>query len=243
MATSSPVPAKRRRLNVDTKLSKPFKSPLRRDGANSGTGSGESAIGPSGISPSTPVKMTSTSRKQSTETALFATQSQQTLSQTTDPISPQTPQRGTTEDTGFSELQTPLSRLTDHQYTLKHQRIDLHKRLFVLRQELDTVQQALNIEQSKQDAELEALIFKWKVVSREAAEELFGFAKEKVERMGGVAAWKESMKGSRSKGGGDWGWEGDEYGDAENSEGSPNDIEKKEEDDDGDEKVRKLIFF
>jgi hypothetical protein len=67
----------------------------------------------------------------------------------------------------------------------------------MLRQDLDTVEQALKIEQAGQDTELEALIAKWKTVSREAAEELFAGARDRVNRMGGVRAWKERIRNSQ----------------------------------------------
>lgn len=60
-----------------------------------------------------------------------------------------------------------------------------------LRQSLDTVRQALKIESSDQDAELEVLINKWKHASRDAAEEVFRGAKDRVNKMGGVGAWRE----------------------------------------------------
>jgi hypothetical protein len=64
----------------------------------------------------------------------------------------------------------------------------------MLRQDLDTVEQALKIEQTGQDTELEALIVKWKTASKEAAEELFAGARDRVNRMGGVRAWKERIR-------------------------------------------------
>lgn len=60
--------------------------------------------------------------------------------------------------------------------------------------ELDTVTQALKVEQSGQDAELEVLVVKWKTASREAAEELFVGAEERVKGMGGVKGWRENAK-------------------------------------------------
>lgn len=74
---------------------------------------------------------------------------------------------------------------------LQKQHSALQSRLFALRSELDTAQQALRIESSNKDKELEALIAKWRAVSQEAADELFASARERVLRMGGVAAWRE----------------------------------------------------
>lgn len=50
-----------------------------------------------------------------------------------------------------------------------------------------------------------ALIGKWKVASREAAEEVFGDVRDRVNRMGGVGAWRE-REGGRGRGGG-WGFD------------------------------------
>jgi SEL1 protein len=77
-------------------------------------------------------------------------------------------------------------------------------RLSSLRAELDTTQQALRIESSSRDEELEALILKWRAASQDVAEELFASARDKVFRMGGVRAWKERAKKSRER------WDGGE---------------------------------
>lgn len=56
---------------------------------------------------------------------------------------------------------------------------------------LDTAQQALKISSSTTDTELLTLITKWKLASREAAKEVFRGAKDRVDCMGGVGAWRE----------------------------------------------------
>ncbi|EXJ87527.1 hypothetical protein A1O3_04487 [Capronia epimyces CBS 606.96] len=76
----------------------------------------------------------------------------------------------------------------------RKERSVLSIRLTKLRQSLDTAQQALEIEESNQDAELRTLIGKWRTVAQEAAEELFADAKERVQGMGGVVAWRRRMK-------------------------------------------------
>jgi hypothetical protein len=68
-----------------------------------------------------------------------------------------------------------------------------------LRRDLDTVTQAVKIEQTGQDTELEALVVKWRAASREAAEELFVSARDKVNRMGGVGVWKEKTKNAKMR--------------------------------------------
>lgn len=60
--------------------------------------------------------------------------------------------------------------------------------------DLDVLKQSEQIKSSTMDAELEALADKWRLASQQAAEELFGVVKERVCRMGGVQAWRESEK-------------------------------------------------
>ena len=78
--------------------------------------------------------------------------------------------------------------------TLQKQHSALLLQLSKVRQSLDTAQQAVKIEASSTDSELEALISKWKLASREAAEEVFRGAKDRVNRMGGVGAWRERSR-------------------------------------------------
>ncbi|KAF2215679.1 hypothetical protein CERZMDRAFT_10113, partial [Cercospora zeae-maydis SCOH1-5] len=60
--------------------------------------------------------------------------------------------------------------------------------------ELDILKQAETLSNSTTDADLENLRDKWRLASQYAAEELFGTVKERVCRMGGVAAWREMEK-------------------------------------------------
>jgi Swi5-dependent recombination DNA repair protein 1 len=95
---------------------------------------------------------------------------------------------------------SPSSRLSDPAvFALQKQHNNLQSQLSALRSVLDTVQQALRIESSGRDQELEALISKWRSVSQEASEELFAAARERVHRMGGVAAWREQMRKSQQR--------------------------------------------
>lgn len=69
--------------------------------------------------------------------------------------------------------------------------------------------QALKLETSSTDKELEALTATWKMAGRAAAEEVFGLVAKRVEGMGGVGAWREKEKQKREGGGsgGGWGWD------------------------------------
>jgi Swi5-dependent recombination DNA repair protein 1 len=62
------------------------------------------------------------------------------------------------------------------------------------KQDIDTLTQALSILTSTKSAELEKLAEKWRSASRLAAEEVFASARDKVNRMGGVGAWREREK-------------------------------------------------
>ncbi len=76
---------------------------------------------------------------------------------------------------------------------LKTQR-SLESELRDLREELETLEQALRIESSGEDEKLEGLVHKWKTASREAADEMFTSVRDRVNRMGGPAAWREMQR-------------------------------------------------
>ena len=59
------------------------------------------------------------------------------------------------------------------------------------------------------DVRLENLIIKWRDASRRAVEEVFAGARDRVNRMGGVAAWKEREreKLEQQQQGSSWGWD------------------------------------
>ncbi|TVY84742.1 Swi5-dependent recombination DNA repair protein [Lachnellula suecica] len=79
---------------------------------------------------------------------------------------------------------------------------DLEKQLREVKEELETAEQARKIEADSRkkdpdreiDGELAELIVKWKAASRQAAEELFGQVRDRVNRMGGPRAWKDMQK-------------------------------------------------
>ncbi|KAI9873345.1 MAG: hypothetical protein M1830_000514 [Pleopsidium flavum] len=70
----------------------------------------------------------------------------------------------------------------------------LETQLRALTTDLDTLSQAVKIESSNSDTDLEALIQKWKTASREAAEEVFAGVRDRVNRMGGVGAWRDAQR-------------------------------------------------
>jgi hypothetical protein len=62
------------------------------------------------------------------------------------------------------------------------------------RQNIDTLNQALRLATSNKDTELDALATKWRSAARQAAEEVFAGARDKVNRMGGVGAWRQRQR-------------------------------------------------
>lgn len=67
----------------------------------------------------------------------------------------------------------------------------LTRELVQLRSEIQILSQAQALASSTKDEDLQVLIDKWRAASRAAAEELFGTTRDRVNRMGGVGAWKE----------------------------------------------------
>ncbi|PGH28161.1 hypothetical protein AJ80_00051 [Polytolypa hystricis UAMH7299] len=114
---------------------------------------------------------------------------------------------------------TSTSTSTQNIRTLKSQQTRLTSHASNLRNTLDTLIQALTLTSSTKDSDLEALIGKWKLVAREAVEELFGVAKESVEKMGGVKGWRESVRRGVRARNMYWDERADGYGAIEGQEG------------------------
>ncbi|KAK4989600.1 hypothetical protein LTR50_003066 [Elasticomyces elasticus] len=100
--------------------------------------------------------------------------------------------------------------------------------LRALRDEIDTLTQAASIATSDQDDELDELVTKWRMTSQAVAEEVFGGVKERVNRMGGVGAWRERERERVSRMSG---WEEERRADA------AGDSDEEDEDEDEDEGV------
>lgn len=66
-----------------------------------------------------------------------------------------------------------------------------------LKLELDQIKQARGLETSERDAELLALIGVWRSASQQAAEELYGAMRDKVNALGGMKRWSEMEKERR----------------------------------------------
>ena len=186
--------AKRRRLDESASvLSKPFRSPLRVDSKSQNQPTIHSAH---------------TESVQTSE--LTDADNNCSLPQPTEipPQSSTTP-APIRRQTALTSSSPDSSRYDPVYLSLQKEHSALLLQLSKLRQSLDVAQQAVKIQSSNQDAELEVLIAKWKLVSREAAEEIFRGAKERVNRMGGVGAWREKSR-QRPQG-----WDEDEAADQE----------------------------
>jgi hypothetical protein len=179
-------PAKRRKLDESSStLSKPFKSPMRVgvNSQNHQINHKEQTV------PDQRAKVTV--HQTNSYANVIEVENNSLHQSTTEPPLP---------PSSSSAIRKPPPRLSssprgpaeDPEYlSLQKQHSALVLQLSKLRQALDTAQQALKIQSSNTDVELELVIGKWQRISREAAEELFASAKDRVNRMGGVGAWRE----------------------------------------------------
>jgi Swi5-dependent recombination DNA repair protein 1 len=174
-------PTKRRRIDGSaSSLSKPFKSPLRVE-VKSKTRQDGYADQSSHLSTSAPGPVDN----KVSETAATVSRLPPRPSFSSRPI----------RTLPSPSVSSPRAAAKDGQSVpLQKQHTALLRQVSTARQSLDTAQQALKICSSKQDAELEDLIAKWRRISREAAEELFRDARNRVNRMGGVRVWREKSR-------------------------------------------------
>ena len=188
---SAPL-GKRRRLNDTSTLLKPFKSPVRKAQHDDHI--------------NVPAPETETSRPE--------------LVPHVPDIAKTKPLRETSPGYVSGKDAKIESTVSPEVSTLKRQHTALLSRFSSLRAELDKVMQALRIEASPRDKELEKLIQQWRVASQQAAEEVYADARDRVNGMGGLRAWQEEQKQRTER---NWGWD----------EGRPG---SQEENDEGDER-------
>ncbi|MCJ1331992.1 hypothetical protein MMC10_008684 [Thelotrema lepadinum] len=185
---SAPL-GKRRKLNNNSALSKPFKSPVRKaqDGEN------HSHVND---------PKTETSRLE-----LLPNESELVEAK---------PVRQISTRHALGRVATTDSTVAPEVSALKRHHTALLSRLSGLRVELDKVKQALKIEASPRDKELERLIQQWRAASQQAAEEVYADVRDRVNGMGGLRAWQDQQK-QRTEG--NWGWdEGKNESQEENDE-------------------------
>lgn len=167
--TDPSVPeAKRRRLQGGATLLRPFKSPLPKTARASNDQSSQLPL-EAGIA--TPKNSPS-----GTVTGINAA------------ATPSKQSRATSSSSSDANAAAAASA------EFRRKRLALQSKLKLFRSELETIQQALQIESSTRDDELKALTKKWRRISQKAAEELLEAARDKVERMGGVRVWRENER-------------------------------------------------
>ena len=178
---SSPLTVKRRRLNESANtLAKPFVSPLKT--AKSGR---------------VPLKQNHNAANVAYQPSMLA--------HTITAVPPASPEKSSaTPKASYSTLTRPktirnfptaVNKKSDPADVAAQKALTaLELRTCTARNEIDALKQAAQISSTTTDTDLENLVQKWKLASQTVAEELFGTVKERVYRMGGVAAWRESEK-------------------------------------------------
>jgi len=180
---SSPLSVKRRKLNENTtKLARPFVSPLRK-----------SKPAPEAEAENAPPATTTPYRPSILAHSIILTTSPPDTAKRTSEASKVSPAKST--PVRKQQAFTTSSKRTDPAELAAQRAITkLELQIRNVKNELDALKQASQITSTTTDAELEVLAQKWKAASQTAAEELFGSVKERVNRMGGVAAWRETEK-------------------------------------------------
>lgn len=193
---SSPLSIKRRRLNESTaKLSKPFVSPLRTSKSDTAekTVSQDQEHSNNAYLPSIVahgVRIAQRPLPTATHSETFSSSRSSTLAKST------RIRKQSVYTTFANKRKDPAELQAERAITA----VELQIRS--VKNDIDTLNQASRISSSTTDSDLELLSQKWKAASQTAADELFGTVKERVNRMGGVEAWKESerMKYERANG-------------------------------------------
>lgn len=127
---------------------------------------------------------------------------------------------------------------TSESLLLTRQNRTLETSILRQKQDLDTLKQALAILSSPKSLELDNLAEKWRSASRLAAEEVFAGARDKVNKMGGVGAWREREK-ERTNFGKQWDEPPPTNDDEDEDDDGEETSEEEEEAEEGDERVDK----
>ncbi|KAK4626219.1 uncharacterized protein CLAFUR5_12081 [Fulvia fulva] len=184
---SSPLPTKRRKLNdANSKLHKPFISPMRTPKAERVPLQEDPNKANTTTRPYLPSTLAHTIKQPNTTTGRLANPASTKPDMNT-PAKP-TPARKQTPTLWSSKKKDPAEVAAQRAIT------SLELQIKKVQNDLDALKQAKQLSTTSTDAELEALSEKWRLTSQSVAEELFGEVKERVQRMGGVAAWREMEK-------------------------------------------------
>jgi len=131
------------------------------------------------------------------------------------PALPSTPGRASNiaTPTPLRTVHTPINKLTSVNTTTTtpssastHSTIALQSQLTALRTSLDTLRQAQRLLTPKptstsnsNDSDLASLTSKWQAATRLAVEELYTSAVERMNRLGGVSAWREGERQKKER--------------------------------------------
>ncbi|MCJ1273128.1 hypothetical protein MMC21_000917 [Puttea exsequens] len=180
---SSAPPHKRRRLeNQSAALSKPFKSPFKSPlKAKTDTENNKAA----------PISSPTKENPRAATSLIDSSSSPPSRPPPT--LTPLSRRPPATHSPPSSEI-----------FALQKKHTHLLNQLSAARTNLETSNQALKIESSNRDVELEGLVLKWRLASRAAAEEVFSGARDKVNKMGGVGAMRDRERQKQETA---WGWE------------------------------------
>jgi Swi5-dependent recombination DNA repair protein 1 len=198
---SPPKTAKRRRLNnASHTLSKPFVSPLKTADTNRTPSKSRprNVIAPSSNNP--PYVPSTLAHTISIAGETPARKPQQYSKNLVS-----TPVRATSIRKHV--YSTPFAKRVDPaEQALQKAITSLELQIKSVRNDIDALTQAAKYTHDSSEADLEELALKWKLASQGAAEEIFGDVKERVNRMGGVEAWRDSerQKYERSNGIGEY---------------------------------------
>jgi Swi5-dependent recombination DNA repair protein 1 len=201
---ASPLTAKRRRLNnISNTLTRPFISPLKSaDSANANstttpTKSRRRNVPVDSNTPYIPSTLAHTINAATTRTPYKP--------QSNHPALAQTPNRATS--VRRPAYSTPFAKRVDPaEQALQRDITAIELQIKSVRNDIDLLNQAAKYSSDATDHDLEELAVKWKLAAQSAAEEIFGTVKERVNRMGGVQAWRDSerQKYERSSGMGEY---------------------------------------
>lgn len=199
-AKMSTPQAKRRRLNEATKtLQKPFKSPFRTP-LKPSIGDDPPSSDPPEIHASA-LKTPGTTTTAARSTAPTVNDARQVTTSVAAAQPPSTPAASKVKPhvskplVSRPNISTP-SRIVPKKTLSKP---SVAREIMQLRNEIQMLTQAQTLATSTKDDDLVVLVDKWRTASRAAAEELFGSTRDRVNRMGGVGAWKEREKESKER--------------------------------------------
>ncbi|KAJ4988828.1 DNA repair protein Dds20/Mei5 [Stagonosporopsis vannaccii] len=182
--------AKRRRLNDATNtLKKPFKSPFQTP-TKPNVGSDPPSSDPPEIS--THARSALETNRFTTPSAISSATAQ--MKATDAPPPPPLPRfvKPLASRPNGSASSRPAPGKTPSKPSLTWE-------LMQLRNEIQILTQAHALATSTKDEDLQVLIDTWRTASRAAAEELFGDTRDRVNRMGGVSAWKDREKEAKER--------------------------------------------